>query len=191
VITTPGTLSYLVALTALFGAFISYLASSEIIFDEVFGLADWFPVIFGVMALLIGAMMLVNGRFVERVGLERLIMSLLVVQLIASVALVALSLATGGTPPFWAFIVVFAIVAGVQTVLTPNINSAAMRPLAHVAGSAAALLGMIPMIIGSVLGSFIDRAFNGTVTPLSIGFLCAGAIALIATRMVPPVTAPT
>jgi DHA1 family bicyclomycin/chloramphenicol resistance-like MFS transporter len=191
VLTTPGTLAYLVALTALFASFISYLASSEIIYDEVFGLADWFPVIFGALALLIGAMMLINGRLVERVGLERMINRLLVLQLGASAALVALALLTDGTPPFWAFIGAFSIVAGVQTVLTPNLNSAAMRPLAHVAGSGAALLGMIPMIIGSLLGSLIDRAYNGTITPMSIGFLVAGSVAMIASRAVPAVRART
>ena len=69
---TPGTYGYLIALTALFGVFISYIASSEIILDEVFGLSDWFPLFFGVMSLVMGAGMYLNGHIVERVGLDRL-----------------------------------------------------------------------------------------------------------------------
>ena len=54
-----------------------------------------------------------------------------------------------------------------------------MRPLAAVAGSAAAMLGMVPMILGSLLGSFIDQAYDGTITPLAIGFALAGFLTAI------------
>src|SRR4051812_20144990 len=72
VLTTPGSYGYLIALTATFGVFISYIASSEIILDEVFGLSEWFPLYFGLMSLVMGAGMVLNGRLVERIGLDRL-----------------------------------------------------------------------------------------------------------------------
>jgi DHA1 family bicyclomycin/chloramphenicol resistance-like MFS transporter len=95
VVTTPGTLGYLTGLTVLFGAFLSYLASSEIIVDEVFGLEQWFPLIFGVLAAVMGVAMFVNGRIVMAVGLDRLIW-------LASLAYVASTTANsqnGGLPP--------------------------------------------------------------------------------------------
>ena len=66
IFTTPGTLGYLVSLTALFGVFLSYLASSEIILDQVFGLEEWFPLFFGGIAIIMGGAMFLNGRIVER-----------------------------------------------------------------------------------------------------------------------------
>jgi DHA1 family bicyclomycin/chloramphenicol resistance-like MFS transporter len=182
VVTTPGTIGYLAAMTAMFGAFISYLASSEIIVDEVFGLDVWFPAIFGGLAVAMGVAMVANGRLVERVGLERMLGGLLVVQLVADVVFLVAVVATGGTPPFWLFITIFVVVLGCQQAVTPNLNSAAMRPLGEVAGTAAAILGMVPMVFGSILGSVIDRAFDGTVTPLALGFLGAGVCSLVATR---------
>jgi DHA1 family bicyclomycin/chloramphenicol resistance-like MFS transporter len=176
VFTTPGTMGYMLAMVGLFAAFISYLASSEIIIDEVFGLAGWFPVIFGALAIVMAITMIINGRIVERVGLDRMIRIMLRTLLVADALLVGLALATGGEPPFVLFLISIAAVIACQQLLVPNINAAAMRPLADVAGSAAAILGMVPMILGSLLGSVIDRAYNGTVTPLAVGFALSGMV---------------
>lgn len=179
VFVTPGTMGYLLAMVGLFAAFISYLASSEIIIDEVFGLAGWFPVIFGALAVVMAMAMIVNGRIVERVGLDRMIRIMLRTLLVADAVLIGLALVTGGEPPFVLFLLSIAAVIASQQLLVPNINAAAMRPLAGVAGSAAAILGMVPMILGSLLGSFIDRAYDGTITPLAIGFALAGVLTAI------------
>ncbi|MDX2382163.1 MAG: MFS transporter, partial [Acidimicrobiia bacterium] len=176
VFTTPGTMGYMLAMVGLFAAFISYLASSEIIIDEVFGLGDWFPLIFGAIAIVMAGAMIVNGRIVEGVGLDRMIRTMVVALLVADAVLVTIAIATGGRPPFALFILSVAVVIACQQLLVPNINAAAMRPLAAVAGSAAALLGMVPMIIGSLLGSVIDRSFNGTITPTAIGFALSGIL---------------
>jgi DHA1 family bicyclomycin/chloramphenicol resistance-like MFS transporter len=179
VFVTPGTMGYMLAMVGLFAAFISYLASSEIIIDEVFGLAGWFPVIFGALAIVMAFAMIVNGRIVESVGLDRMIRIMLGALLVADAVLVALAFATGGEPPFAIFLLSIGAVIACQQLLVPNINAAAMRPLAAVAGSAAAMLGMVPMILGSLLGSFIDQAYDGTITPLAIGFALAGFLTAI------------
>jgi len=63
----------LLSFAALFGGFASYLASSELIFADVFGQADEFPLIFGALAVVMGVAALINSFLVERVGLRRLI----------------------------------------------------------------------------------------------------------------------
>ncbi len=68
-------------------------------------------------------------------------------------------------------------------VTTINANTAAMIPLGRVAGSGAALLGMVPMVVGSVIGSLIDRQFDGTLTPLSLAFLVASLLSFAAIRV--------
>lgn len=182
VLTTPGTLGYLTGLTVLFGAFLSYLASSEIIIDEVFGLDAWFPLIFGAVAAVMGIAMFVNGRIVVRVGLDRLIWLASVGYLFATAALLVVALATGGTPPFWLFVVALCVVLVAHSSLIPNLNAAAMRPLGHVAGSGAAIFGMAPTAVGALLGAAADAAFDGTVTPMSIAFVASGVIALVTVR---------
>ncbi len=183
VLSTPGTVGYLAALTALFAGFLSYLASSEILFDQVYGLGTWFPLLFGVIALVLGGAMVTNGRLVERVGLSSMTTLGLSVLVGAAGLLVVAALATGGRPPFIVFFVLLAAALFGLQLTIPNLNTAAMRPLAAVAGSGAALLGMIPGVLGAVLGSLLDRSFDGTVTPISLGLLAAGLCALAGRRL--------
>ena len=182
VIATPGTVGYLVSLTALFGVFMSYLASSELIIDQTFGLGKWFPAFFGGIALFMLVAMLVNGRFVERLGLPRLLRITFAGNLVSVLALLAVCLATGGEPAFWLFVVLIAAVLFFQQMLIPNINAAAMRPLAEVAGTGAAILGMVSGTLGAVVGELINRQFDGTITPLAVGFVISSLVAIGAWR---------
>jgi DHA1 family bicyclomycin/chloramphenicol resistance-like MFS transporter len=65
----------------------------------------------------------------------------------------------------------------VVAVLMPNSNTAAMLPLPHVAGTAAALLGTVSTAGGSLLGSIVDARFDGTVAPFAQGVLLYALIA--------------
>lgn len=177
VIKTPGTVGYVVALTALFSVFLSYLASSEIILDQVFGLERWFPLFFGAIAVTMGGAMFLNGRIVERLGLNRIIRLGFTANLSCALALLVVAVATGGEPPFWLFVILLGAVLFFQQMLIPNLNAAAMRPLGSVAGTAAAILGMVPGVVGAVIGGLIDRQFDGTVRPLAIGFVLASCVA--------------
>ncbi len=90
---------------------------------------------------------------------------------------------TDGLPPFVLFAPLMLAALMTVQVTTINANTAAMVPLGHVAGSGAALLGMVPMVVGSVIGSLIDRQFDGTVTPLSAAFLVAAVLAYFSIRL--------
>lgn len=180
VLATPGTIAYLVSLTAMFGVFISYLASSEVVLDQVFDLGEWFPAYFGGLALVMGAAMWLNGRIVVRVGLDRLMRIVFTVNLGVAGVMTALALATDGTPPFWLFVVVQAAMLFGHQMLIPNLNAAAMRPLSHMAGIGAAILGMVPGVFGAILGGLIDDRFDGTVTPLSVAFAVSTVVAFAA-----------
>jgi MFS transporter, DHA1 family, multidrug resistance protein len=171
VLVQPGTLGYLLALTALFGVFISYIASSEIILDEVFGLGEWFPLFFGAIALLMGAGMYLNGRLVERTGLDRMTGRVYSLALAATAVLLVVALLTDGRPNFWLFTPVIGVVMFAFQMLIPNLNSAGMQPLARVAGTAAAMLGMVSGALGSLIGLAIDRQFDGTIQPLAVALV--------------------
>ena len=56
-------------------------------------------------------------------------------------------------------------------------NTAAMTPLAHVAGMAAAVLGTLSTGLGALLGSLVDGAFDGTVRPYGIATFVFAAVA--------------
>jgi MFS transporter, DHA1 family, multidrug resistance protein len=177
VMTNRVTVGYMLSFAALFGGFASYLASSELIFSDVFGLADEFPLIFGALAIVMGIAALVNGFLVERVGLRRLIKVVMAGYLVAAAGLAVLSVATGGVPPFWMFAILMAALLSMHALLIPNMNSAAMIPMGSVAGTASAIIGTVATAGGALLGAVIDRAYDGTVGPLILSFLILGVVA--------------
>jgi DHA1 family bicyclomycin/chloramphenicol resistance-like MFS transporter len=178
VVSDRQTAAYTLAMTALYGVFISYIGSSEIIFAETFGLATAFPVIFGGLAAVMGGAMLVNARVVKRVGTRRLAHSVLIAYVVAAAALVGVAVATGGRPPLWLFLLGLAAMLAAHALLIPNFNTIAMAPMARIAGTASAVIGAVQIAVGALLGSLLDRAFDGTVRPLSFGFLGYGVVAL-------------
>ena len=52
-----------------------------------------------------------------------------------------------------------------------NFNALAMDPLGHVAGTASSVVSSLQTILGGALGAIIGFAYDGTVLPLSLGFL--------------------
>jgi DHA1 family bicyclomycin/chloramphenicol resistance-like MFS transporter len=173
-----GALLYTLASVAIFGSFSSYLASFERIIDEVFHRRSWFPFVFAGTAVLMGAASMTVGRNVERIGLGKLIRGALLAYTAAAVAMYSLSLAADGRPSFWPFLILLSVVLVGHNVLFPNLNAAAMIPVGHVAGTAAAVYATVTTAAGAVVGSRLDRAFDGSVNPFSIAFAVAGVAAL-------------
>jgi DHA1 family bicyclomycin/chloramphenicol resistance-like MFS transporter len=160
------------AQTVAFAFFASYLATSELFVGDVFGLADWFPLIFGASSLLIGAGMLLNPRLLDRFGLRRWLRYVLTGYLVAALVFAGIALATGGRPPFWLYIASLAPILLAHAFVIPNLNSAAMMPMGNIAGTAAAVIGSIATLGGAVISVFINSAFDGTIAP----FALAGAV---------------
>ena len=175
------TLGYTLALTALFGAFSSYLASSELLISEVFDRGPVFPLVFGGLAVVMGAAQLLNGAFVARVGVRRMVHGVMLVFVLWTAAMTVYSVASGGLPPFWPFVAGLALVLAMYALMFPNMNTIALDPMGAVAGTAAAVTGFITFAAGASFGAILDRAMGETVTPLMTGFLGYGlaAVALV------------
>lgn len=169
---------YTLALTVLFGAFTSYLGSSEVIYGQVFDVAELFPVLFGALAFVMGLAMLVNANVVERFGTRRFAHAVLIGYVVAALVLVAVAVATGGTPPLWLFMVGMAAMLASHALLIPNFNTIAMHPMGAIAGTASSVIGAVQLAVGALLGALLDRLFNGTILPLSLGFLGYGLVAM-------------
>lgn len=179
VVTNRLTLGYTLALTSLFGVFTSYLASSEIIFSEVFGAGEDFPVIFGGLAAVMGGAMLANAFVVERFGTRRMSHVVLVAYLIFAALFAAITMASDGRPPLPVFLVGMSVMLASHALLIPNFNTVAMGPMGSIAGTASAVIGTISTALGALCGALLDRAFDGTVTPMVLGFLGFGAGAMV------------
>ena len=178
----PASGPLIVAQAVLFGGFASYLSTSEVVYREVFGREELFPLLFGGMALVMGLATLVNGRTVERVGLPRMLRLVLGGYLVGTSVLLALTLATGGRPPLSAYVLVLALVLSSHAVLIPNLNARAMEPMGDIAGTASAINGSLLIGGGALLGAAIDHAYDGTVLPLAVAMVAVGLVTAILLR---------
>ena len=92
----------------------------------------------------------------------------------------------------WAFILAVCVMLPGVTGLVPMCNTAAMTPLAHVAGMAAAVLGTLSTGFGALLGAVVDSLFDNTVRPYGIAafvFAAIAATAILRVATTVPVTA--
>lgn len=173
------TLAYTLSMTALYGAFTTFIGSSEAIISETFDQGDNFPIIFGGIGVMIGTGMLANARLVSRFSARRVVHTIFFVYLAAGAAFVTLAQATGGRPPLWSFLLIMGFLVMGHALLIPNCNSIAMVPMAAVAGTAASIMGATQIAGGAILGAITDRAFDGTVRPMAYGFLGYGFLAFL------------
>src|SRR6478752_7313733 len=104
VVTTRETLAFGLAVTALFGIMTGFVGGAEILFKDVYDQQQWFPVLFGLIACMLGAGNVISARLVMRLGLQRLVRVGAGYVVVAAVGFTTLVLATDGHPPLWAFV---------------------------------------------------------------------------------------
>ncbi len=161
-----------------FGALFGFVISAQQVMQDVYGVGDWFTLLFAIVALALTAASFLNARYVMRIGLRRLAHGALVGLLMVSSVHLALALAD--LTPLVAFVALQAATLFLFGFVAPNLNAMAMEPLGHVAGTASAMIGTVQTLLGAVLGTAIGQAFDGSVVPLVLGYLGCSAAALAA-----------
>ena len=179
VVENTTTVCFAIAIAFLFGVMTGYLSSSELIVEGVYGYGKWFPLFFGFVAILLGLGSLTSARFVSRVGLMPWIGWVSRASIATAAGFAALVLLTDGRPNFWVMTVALALLMPTVQGLVPNCNTAAMAPVPHVAGTAAAIIGTVTTAGGSLLGGYLTKAFDDTVRPFALGVLLYVGIAFV------------
>lgn len=186
VVRTPVTAGYTMSSVFLQGVFTAYLASSEVIIADIFGLGDSFPFVFGAVAILFGLGAILNGRVVGRVGIDRVVSAVFTALAPLCVLLVVLAIVGDGQPSFWLFMPVLGLILASFMFLLPNLNSAAMTPMGHIAGTASALTGAVRIALGAVIGTLVSDQVTDSVTPFAIGvaaFVAGAGLCVLAVRL--------
>jgi DHA1 family bicyclomycin/chloramphenicol resistance-like MFS transporter len=169
------TLGYGVASGLVFGCVLSYVASAQQIFVDVYDLGAAFPLAFGAIALTIGTAALTNARFVERLGMRFVSHTALAIFLGLSLVLIAVQLA--GLANVWVFMVLMAVLFFVFGLVAPNFNALAMEPQGDNAGMASSLVGFLSTAVAAVAAAIIGHMFDDSVLPLGIGFAVLSVLA--------------
>lgn len=167
---------YAVAQALMFGALLGYLNSSEQVVAGVFGRPGAFPLVFGVIAIAMGASVFANARLVERYGTRRLSHGALFA--VIAIGVLHLAVAATGNETLLSFVLLQALQLSMFGLIGSNFSAMAMEPVGHIAGTAASIQGFISTVGGAAIGIFIGQSFNGTTVPIAAGFVGCGLAAL-------------
>lgn len=167
---------YTAITTILFSIFSSYIGSSERIISEIYDRPDLFVWIFGGIGVLMAGFTFLNAQLVGRFGAVRTIRNMLTAYFILTIVLFTLTVTGNGIPNIFIFFAIIGLLQGLNVAIEPNSGALAMEPLGSVAGMAAAIYGASFFVIGSIMGSFVDRLLIDSVIPMAVGYLTAGLL---------------
>lgn len=164
----PQTLGYGAASGLMFGCLLSYVASAEQVFVDIFKMGEAFPIAFGVVASTTALASFVNSRLVETTGMRKLSHTALLGFIVVSLVLVLAAYFRVVTLPVFASLVASAFF--LFGLIAPNFNALAMEPQGRNAGMASSVIGSLSTAIAACAGGIIGGSFDGTVMPMALGF---------------------
>jgi MFS transporter, DHA1 family, multidrug resistance protein len=148
------------------------------VFDQVFQRGAQFPLWFAGMAVVTGSASVLNAALVMRLGMQRLAMAAFGGQMILSAAMTVFWLAgLRGDAMFGVYVIWQCTVLFQSGLTVGNLNAIAMEPMAHVAGTAASVIGAISTVAGALIAAPIALAFDGTPLPMTLGVGGASSLA--------------
>ena len=163
-------------LALMFGmaAFIPYLGSSQLIYEEIYGRADQFAYWFGLAAVFMAVASVGSSRLIRRIGSGRVLSGVLWVYAVVAVVFVMTAVASSGQPSFAAFYTLTTLLIVAIIISRAILTSVAMEDVGHVAGTASALIGTVTLVGGSLLGAAVAAVVSDSVTPFALSFLVFG-----------------
>lgn len=160
----------------MFGAMISFIGVVQPIYTEIYDLGTLFPLAFAAAAGFMAISSLLNARIVRVVGVRRLSHGATFGFILLSALWAVWSVL--GDIPLLAFIALVSSIMFMFGMIANNFNSLAMEPLGKVAGTASSVFGFLQTVLGATLGAGIGQLYNGTTTPLAVGFTVLGCLAI-------------
>jgi DHA1 family bicyclomycin/chloramphenicol resistance-like MFS transporter len=155
----------------------AYISGSSFVLQDIFGLSpQQFGLVFGTNALGIVAVGQLNRWLVGRFA-PRLLLTVSLCTSLAGGLLLVIAVPSGwGLPAILPGL--FAVVASTGIVL-PNTRALAMADYPHLAGTAAALLGVLQFAIGGLVAPLIGVGGTGTALPMAVVIAALAASALV------------
>ena len=160
------------------GSFMVYLSASQQIFQEQYLLVDEFPYIFAGLAISVGFATFLNGSFVMKFGMHKLVSFFLIMFSIVPIIYITLFYQKEN-PSIVVLLIFFALQFFSIGFLFGNLRALAMQPVGHIAGIGAAINGFVSTIMAVPIATFIGKYVETTTLPLFIGFFICGALSLL------------
>jgi DHA1 family bicyclomycin/chloramphenicol resistance-like MFS transporter len=171
--------NYMLASGFIFGSFIGYLSSSQQLLQVHYQLGEQFALYFGVLALAVGLSSFANSKLVMRYKMVNLCLVSLTGLLTFSAMFLAYCLLITGEPALLVLMMYLSATFFCFGILFGNLNALAVQPLGHIAGVATSVISSIQTLISVFIGGYIGYLYNGSVMPLTIGFLICALLSII------------
>ncbi len=178
VVRNPVSLGYTLANGFIFAGFNIFLATTQQIIGEQYAQGSRFPLWFAALAIGIAIAMVLNGRYVKRIGLQRISRWATIAFVVNWVVVLLVCVVTQGHPPFPLLMVFFFISFFCSGMTFGNYQAMALEPMGHIAGMAAAVSGAMSSLMAITLGGTAARLYDGSVTPIAIAFVVYAIAAL-------------
>ncbi|MEC2326050.1 Bcr/CflA family multidrug efflux MFS transporter [Lederbergia lenta] len=155
----------------------AYVSGTPFVYQNIYGVSPQvFSILFGMngIGIMLGTHLV--GRLADVVSETRFLKIGLLMSSLASISLLLVVLFNG--PLFAVVISIFFFVSSIGIISTSSF-SLAMDSQAHMAGSAAALLGLLPFILGSISAPLVGVAGESTAVPMGVIIFSASTLALL------------
>jgi len=163
-------------------SFMGFLGNSSFVYIEHYGLTPTqYSLAFSVNAVSFFAVSQTSGFMVKRFGLQRVVRTSVVGFAVSMLALAAI-FATG-VDNIWVLAAFMFIAFGFLGLVLPTTGVLAMEDHGENAGTAAALMGTLQMVMGSVSMGIVGAFHNGTAMPMVIGFAICAVLAFVLTQI--------
>ena len=172
------TIAYTLISGFITGSFMVYLSTSQQIFQEQYGLKEAFPYIFAGLATASGSAILLNGLFVVKYGMKKIINISLIGFFLISVCY-AFLFYNSVNPPLIIILSFFSLQFFCLGFLFGNLRAIAMEPVGHIAGIGAAITGFISTLMAVPISIVIGKFVRLTVLPIFIGFSICSFISIL------------
>jgi DHA1 family bicyclomycin/chloramphenicol resistance-like MFS transporter len=176
-LTTRVAVGYMLASTAIVGCLFAFIASAQQVFADALGRPDLLAPLFALVACAMGVSSFLNARIVERIGARRVSHAALLGFI--AVAVIHAAVAASGAETVLTFVVLQSAMMFCFGLVGSNFGAMAMEPLGHIAGTASSVQGFVSTIGAAMIGAAIGQQFDGTLVPLTLGFVAFGTLALL------------
>ncbi|MBD1381728.1 Bcr/CflA family multidrug efflux MFS transporter [Metabacillus arenae] len=155
----------------------AYVSGTPFVYQKIYGASPQaFSLLFGMngIGLIIGTQLV--GRFTGVISEKRFLEIGLLISNTSSIFLLLAVLLKG--PLFTIVIPIFFFVSSIGIISTSSF-SLALQSQSHIAGSASALLGLLPFILGSISSPLVGIAGETTAVPMGVIMFSASFISLL------------
>ncbi|ALS78714.1 Bcr/CflA family efflux MFS transporter [Planococcus kocurii] len=146
-------IGYALVVGLIHGGSFAYVAGTPFVYQEIYGVSpQTFSVLFGIngIAMILGSFII--GKFGGSVSEHRLLQGAVVVAVSATFVLLMMTLIQG--PLATLVISIFIYMIAIGMIFTSSFTLA-MKGQGHRAGSASAVVGMLPLVIGSLVSPLV------------------------------------